>query len=425
MLMKLFTAGVAALSMLAADQDARAEPVVQAAVSSERPLPSELAAASATSARYRLSQGDRLRIRFIDRSDLESAAGEYMIDEAGSIRLPRLGTFQAGGRTLPELESEMRASVESRGEKLGDFIVEVVGYRPVYVAGYVRAPGAYSVQPGSTVIQALSLAGGLYRAESLPVTDAYRERATLAESLGRLRELYARKSRIEAERDEAATIEVPEELLKIDPSNADYAVARERDLLLRMRDTDKREREALSEVIELTEKEIESYIDMQKAMDRRLGEQQKLFERVKELQSKGLINQQRFYEMSASLDSTERDRQLAIAGLANARAKLGKAKRDLEMIDISNNSRIARELADTESEISRLKAVAQERMRLIDNLNSMGDPSGSDVAVRYRIQRRGREGNTKTIDAEETTQVEPGDVIRVLRDPDRLIINSQ
>lgn len=427
MAIKLFTAGVAALCALACAEGASAEPDQnsQKAAVLARPASGEAGEISGGSARYRLSQGDRLRLRFIDRSDLESAEGEYMIDEAGSIRLPRLGTFQAGAKTVPELEVEIRDLVESRGEKLGDFIVEIVAYRPVYVAGYVRAPGAYSIAPGSTLIQALSLAGGLFRSESMSATESYRERATLAESLGRLRELYARKARIEAERDGKATIEPSEELLGVDPINADYAISRERELLLRMRETDERERASLTEVIDLTQKEIDSYIDMQKAMDHRLDEQKKLFETMKELQNKQLINQQRYYEIVASLDSTQRDRQLAIAGLANARAKLGRAKRDLEMIEIANNNRIARDLVDVEAEIGRLRTVVAERRRLIANLDGIADPAHADRAVRYSIQRRGHDGKVKTLEAQETTAVEPGDVIRVVRDVDRLMLDSQ
>jgi hypothetical protein len=45
--------------------------------------------------------------------------------------------------------------------------------------------------------------------------------------------------------------------------------------------------------------------------------------------------------------------------------------------------------------------------------------------VRYSIQRRGHDGKVKTLEAQETTAVEPGDVIRVVRDVDRLMLDSQ
>lgn len=58
--------------------------------------------------------------------------------------------------------SDIRAGTLSQNVRLrdGDTIV-VTRARAVYVFGQVRSPGAYTVQKGATVVQALSLAGGV------------------------------------------------------------------------------------------------------------------------------------------------------------------------------------------------------------------------------------------------------------------------
>ena len=44
---------------------------------------------------YRLYAGDRLKIRFLDRYDREDLNGEYVINDNGQLRLPRIGVFDA------------------------------------------------------------------------------------------------------------------------------------------------------------------------------------------------------------------------------------------------------------------------------------------------------------------------------------------
>jgi polysaccharide export outer membrane protein len=57
--------------------------------------------------------------------------------------------------------AELRGG-QSAGNHLlrdGDTVV-VLPARPIFVTGHVRSPGAYAAQPGMTVLQAVSLAGG-------------------------------------------------------------------------------------------------------------------------------------------------------------------------------------------------------------------------------------------------------------------------
>ena len=123
----------------------------------------ELRAPAPSPESYHLDTGDILRVRFYDRYDRDDLNGDQVIGESGQLRLPRIGSFNARNKTVEELERDIRRAVEGKGEKLGYFSLEVIRCRPFYIVGLINRPGPYAYVPGLTVVQAVALAGGLYR----------------------------------------------------------------------------------------------------------------------------------------------------------------------------------------------------------------------------------------------------------------------
>ncbi len=74
-------------------------------------------------------------------------------------------------RRPPSLRREIRLSVENRGEKLGYFSIDIAQCRPFYVVGLANRPGSYPYLPGYTVLHAVSVAGGLYRAPLASIVE--------------------------------------------------------------------------------------------------------------------------------------------------------------------------------------------------------------------------------------------------------------
>lgn len=114
---------------------------------------------------YRLASGDVLSIRVFGEPDL-SQPGVRLTD-SGTIFLPTIGELSVSGLRLGEVE---RLVVERlRGRILVNPIVSVSieQYRPFFINGMVRSPGAYPFQPGLTLRKAVSLAGGLLERASL------------------------------------------------------------------------------------------------------------------------------------------------------------------------------------------------------------------------------------------------------------------
>ena len=79
----------------------------------------------------------------------------------GKISFPLIGEIQAQGRTVTELKKDIT-------DKLKNYVtapevtvvVTEVNSRRIYTLGKLNRPGAYSLEPDMTVLQALSAAGG-------------------------------------------------------------------------------------------------------------------------------------------------------------------------------------------------------------------------------------------------------------------------
>jgi polysaccharide biosynthesis/export protein len=84
------------------------------------------------------------------------------IDAAGYLHLPMVGRLKAGGLTVEQLENDLAARLKVY-VKAPEVAVSVVEFRsqPVSVIGSVRNPGVHQIQGRKTLIEMLSLAGGL------------------------------------------------------------------------------------------------------------------------------------------------------------------------------------------------------------------------------------------------------------------------
>ena len=126
------------------------------------PPPQNLPPQAAADAGYKLGSGDRVRITVFGHSDL---SGEYLVDGAGVMAYPLIGTVQAGGLSARELQQVLTQRLQPDYLKNPNVSVEVLTYRPFYVVGEVKAPGSYAYVSGMTVLNAVALAGGFtYRA---------------------------------------------------------------------------------------------------------------------------------------------------------------------------------------------------------------------------------------------------------------------
>src|SRR5262252_3201295 len=174
---------------------------------------------------YRLGVQDKLRVKVVDWRagkgeyyEWEVITDEYVVNPAGSISLPLVGEVTAQGRTTEELAASVSDQLQKRVGPIGKPLtsVEIVTFRPVYVLGYVEHPGEYAYRPGLTVMQAVGIAGGFYRLTDAGLLRLERDRIAAigereAARIG-LQRALVRRARLEAERDGADKVKIPEEL---------------------------------------------------------------------------------------------------------------------------------------------------------------------------------------------------------------------
>ena len=106
---------------------------------------------------YRLGPGDEIRIQVYDENDLSMS---LHVDESGAFNYPYLGTVRANGRTIVELEKRLTAGLLEDVLVKPNVNVSITSYRNFYIGGEVKKPGGYPYQPGLTILQAVTIAGG-------------------------------------------------------------------------------------------------------------------------------------------------------------------------------------------------------------------------------------------------------------------------
>ena len=122
--------------------------------------------AIAQGAGYRIQPGDQLAITVLEDDTLNR---QLLVLPDGTISVPLAGTIQAGGRSVESVESAIADRLASNFAVRPSVFVSVVsvdetyGTFPIYVMGQVATPGVVEVEPGTTMLQAIALAGGLDR----------------------------------------------------------------------------------------------------------------------------------------------------------------------------------------------------------------------------------------------------------------------
>lgn len=94
--------------------------------------------------------------------DQESITGKYPVDADGSFTFPLIGRVQAGGRTLRELEADLKRRLKDDGFfKDPQLSVGVDAYKSqkIHIVGEVRSPGSYPLTGDMTLIEAIARAG--------------------------------------------------------------------------------------------------------------------------------------------------------------------------------------------------------------------------------------------------------------------------
>lgn len=117
-----------------------------------------------------LRPGDAVKIAVFRDTEL---TGEYLIDSRGQLQIPGLGVIQAAGLDPDQLKTSIRQALIQLGTTNPQIAVQPLVR--VSVLGEVRNPALYPVDPGISLIQLLTIAGGPTPNANLRRTRVVRE----------------------------------------------------------------------------------------------------------------------------------------------------------------------------------------------------------------------------------------------------------
>jgi polysaccharide export outer membrane protein len=115
----------------------------------------------ATSDGYTVGPQDVLNITCVDDPAI---SGKFTVPSDGTIGLLHIGSVKVSGLTLREVENLLKEKYKAGGFLLNPRIyvtVEIFKSQHVIIQGEVRAPGAYALTGGTTLIELVAQAGSL------------------------------------------------------------------------------------------------------------------------------------------------------------------------------------------------------------------------------------------------------------------------
>jgi protein involved in polysaccharide export with SLBB domain len=364
-----------------------------------------------------LLPGDTVAVSVYSRPDL---SGDFTVRPDGTISMHIVGSIPAVGLTPAELERALSDAIGRKLKAPASVVLAITARRPVFVLGDVETPGAYPFTPGMTVLQLVAAAGGYPQFDASTSSLALRavdETAAASAARVRLANLLAQRARLEAERDGAERLDVPEELRAlVDAAEATRLISEQQRILDAQLAVEASRREAASAEARLAQEETgllrqQSEIARQQVAEyeSELARQTDLVERgfglrsnVVELSSQ-LNDQKRFLLETQSFES--RSRQLATGAFADLESEEREEARD-----------VIADLSAVEASIALERAVLDQSARalaLIGELGHVGASGSAPVPPRFEVLHDVA-GAAEARSVGFDFRLRPGDVLNVI-----------
>jgi polysaccharide export outer membrane protein len=108
---------------------------------------------------YRIAPMDTVTVKVFKSQDL---SGDYQVDLAGNISMPLIGEVQAVNLTTAQLDERLTSALGQKYFEHPDVSVGIKSStrRSVTVDGAVKQAGTFAIAGGTSLMQAVALAGG-------------------------------------------------------------------------------------------------------------------------------------------------------------------------------------------------------------------------------------------------------------------------
>jgi len=383
---------------------------------------------------YLLGPQDVLRIRVFEWRPSTGApfewvplTGEFVISAAGNLSLPIIGTVPAAGKTLEQVSESIGERLQNQVglQKRPNASVEIASYRPFFVTGLVATPGKYNFSPGLTVVQAVSMAGGIGPVDSNLITlqrDALSGRGEIRALEAERLELVARQARIDAILNNDPEIKFPTELTsrKAEPGVARMLTEEEALFETRLRSMET-EIGSLNQAKVLAANQISALKEKAVSLAKQIDLANKDLGSVNKLVQQGLTVSARQLGANQNLADLE-SRNLDVS-LAILKTQQDLAKVDQDIGDVRNRYRInalteAAELRDRFASNAKKTETASDLLRNLEVRAPAAVAALEEDKDTYSFTtsiNRVVDGSNESLIVSDNDPVLPGDVIRVER----------
>lgn len=348
-------------------------------------------------------------------------SGDFTVQDDGTLSFPLLGTFQVQGQTPEVLQLMLASQFEKLTKRKGFAAVMGVERPPVYVLGPVKNPGAFKFAPGMTVFHAVALAGGFEKQglEGWQQLEAVRESIKQRASYEAIAELLARKIVLIAERDHIDAKPSLQLVQMVGDVEARGLIAtelaRRQPIIEARRSASRTQADTVAQV----RQEVDMMGDKMRPLDnliRMRGDRVAAFNR---LMAQGTLGRPQIMQAQSDLADAEMRKQDAVNQITVAKQRLGQLETeeqrtaaqirgDLETAILGVEQQIAADTRESETSSGVLGAL---RVTPIAFGGGARVTSDGDQAT-YEIVRQTAQG-PKTIAATGTTQLRPGDLVRI------------
>ena len=349
-------------------------------------------------------------------------SGEFQISASGNLFLPLIGELPAESTSPRQLAAVIEENLKERAGMADrpTVTVEVARFSPIYVLGEVERPNEYAFRPGMTVLNALSLAGGMYRTPEnstwSPSKDAIQAAGNLRAIETSLTVLLARRARLEAELQQAETITFPDELVgTLGTGLAQRVMDQERLIMTARLNALRSQTEALEDHKRLLEQEIASLQEQTGIKAQQQVTLETELANVRSLVAEGLAVQQRELSLQREVADFQADQLELKTSILRAQQDLTQS--DLRIFELRDRyaNELSTELLETLAEIEDLyesRSTAEQVVRgaTAAATSLLGLEAGTKQSpVVFTIVHT----DGTTTDAEETTLMMRGDVLKV------------
>ena len=376
---------------------------------------------------YRLGMMDKLRIRVAEWQTADGSirdwsviSGDYTVGPSGSISLPFVGDMPASGKTTDAIAQEIGSALQKQFalKDRPSASVELAEFRPVYLSGDVEKPGEYPFAPNLTIVKAVSLAGGLRRADSGQrfARDFINAKGDAVVYMADRARLLVKQARLRAEIANQDTIEMPKELQ--DKPEAKPLLDSETALMNTRKKRLTLQLQALADLKQLLQSEVETLAKKSETQTRQLQLATADRDKVEDLAEKGLALSAR--KMAAEQRAADTEATLLDIDTNSLKAKQDISKADQDEITLRNDwdAQLAQELQNAEAQLDELHLKLETSNSLMAEALTQStdaarfDTSTGAASIAYSIVRD-VDGKAKEIPVQENTALQPGDLIKV------------